>query len=62
MGSNSKEYAREYYLKNKERIHKIMGEKIICAHCGATVRRSHMSVHHKTVKCMNFKNENGIKL
>ena len=61
MGTNSIEYTRQYYKNNKERIHEIMGQKITCDHCGSTVRRSHMSRHHQTMKCKNYKNEKDIK-
>ena len=51
MPTNKIEYTRQYYEKHKERIHQIMGQKIICLHCGSQIKRSHMSRHHETEKC-----------
>ena len=55
MGTNSLEYTRKYYAKNKERIQQIMTQKIVCGHCGSVLSRSHMTRHHQTQKCKNFK-------
>ncbi len=57
MGTNNIEYTRQYYKEHKERIHEIMGQKIVCDHCGSLIVRSHMPRHHKTQKCKNYKNE-----
>ena len=62
MGTNSIEYTRQYYEKNKERIKQIMAQKIICGHCESVIVRSHMSKHHQTKKCKQFKMKWGIKL
>ena len=55
MGTNTIEYSRQYYEKNKERIKQIMAQKTICGHCGSVLVRSHMSRHRQTEKCRNFK-------
>ena len=55
MGTNSLEYSRQYYAKNKERIQQIMARKVVCGHCGSVINRSHLARHHQTEKCRNFK-------
>ena len=54
MGTNSLEYSRQYYAKNKERIQQIMARKIVCGHCGSVINRSHLTRHHQTEKCKTF--------
>ena len=54
MGTNTIEYSRQYYAKNKERIQQIMARKVVCGHCGSVINRSHLARHHQTEKCKAF--------
>ena len=54
MGTNSIEYTRQYYEKNKERIQKQMSEHITCSHCYSIINKSHINRHMKTLKCKNY--------
>ena len=54
MGTNTIEYSRQYYAKNKERIQQIMARKVVCGHCGSVINRSHLARHQKTEKCKTF--------
>ena len=55
MVTNNIEYTRQYYEKNKERIKQLMGQKIICTHCGIEIVKSHLNRHLKSKKCQNYK-------
>jgi len=46
---NATGYAKNYYIENKEKISKKLGEKITCE-CGCIIARSSVSNHRKTPK------------
>lgn len=50
MPSNSCEYQREYYLKNKEKLKERGTEKIECTHCGRSYPRQNLAAHNATAK------------
>jgi hypothetical protein len=52
---DNKDKAKEYYQKNKERL----SQKNICE-CGSTYATYHKTRHFKTIKHMNFLNNNNI--
>ena len=54
MGTNTKEYSRQYYKKNKERMQQMVTQKIVCGNCGSVINRSHLARHQKTEKCKTF--------
>jgi len=43
----------KYYEANKERLLAQKAEKISCDNCGRKVRKSNMSQHKRTKRCMN---------
>lgn len=47
------EYAKEWYINNREKHREYCAGKITCA-CGATIRRSSITVHHKTKKHRDY--------
>ena len=55
MGTNTKEYSRQYYEKNKERIQQMMTHKIVCGNCGSVQSRLHMTRHQNSKKCLDRK-------
>ena len=50
-----KEYHKEYYQNNKERILKQMAEQIVCPHCKKPVSKQHMNRHVNTKYCQAIK-------
>ena len=49
-----KEYHQRFYNKNKKRIQKSNGERIVCPHCAVKITRVNMKRHQRTKKCLNF--------
>ena len=54
MVTNTIEYSRSYYTKNKEKIKAKMQEKVECSICGCIITSSHMVRHQKSNKCKIF--------
>jgi len=48
------EYQKIYRDVNREQINEKAKEKVICDHCGCEIRKSDISKHKKTKKCINF--------
>ena len=49
----NREYNKPYYEENKERILKMVGEKISCGYCDVAVRKDYVHKHIKTPKHIN---------
>ena len=49
--NGEKQKAKDYYLKNKEKIIKRQTTKISCDICGSVVSRCNMYAHKKSKKC-----------
>ena len=49
---NNKEKKKEYYENNKEKINEYKNVKIECKFCGSIVRKSDISRHQKSKKCL----------
>lgn len=54
---NSKEYMKEYYSKNKERISKMCAKKEVCEFCKRLVTHQNMPAHQRTKYCQNRRND-----
>ena len=56
QNSKNKDYVREYnkkyYHDNKERIIKMISERINCPWCGKNMAKSNIYKHQKRIKCM----------
>lgn len=50
MVTMSKEYMRNYYLKNKEKYKGKYNKEFYCEHCNSTMKMKHRSRHLKTKK------------
>ena len=50
--NGEKQKAKEYYLKNKQKIIKKQTTKISCNICGSVVSRCNMYAHKKSKKCL----------
>jgi len=46
----NREYNKPYYEENKERILKMVGEKISCGYCDVAVRKDYVHKHIRTPK------------
>jgi len=46
----NKQYNKPYYEENKERILKMVGEKIMCEYCNKPVRKDYVHKHIRTPK------------
>lgn len=46
----SKEYMRDYYLKNKDNYKGKYNKEFYCEHCNCTMKMKHRSRHLKTKK------------
>ena len=46
----NKQYNKPYYENNKERILKMVGEKLLCEYCNKPVRRDYIHKHIRTPK------------
>ncbi len=46
-----KAYAKQYYATNKEKMLKIMKEKVECDCCQKMITKTNMIAHKKTTKC-----------
>jgi hypothetical protein len=51
MVKMSKEYQKEYYEKNKERILETMNREVQCDVCKSFVRKCKLNRHKQTNKC-----------
>jgi len=49
----NKQYNKPYYAENKERILKMVGEKILCEYCNKAVRKDYVHKHIRTPKHIN---------
>lgn len=52
----NKNYNREYYKNNKNKILEYNKEKVICDICNCEISRNHLARHKKTEKCKKLKN------
>lgn len=52
MPSNTQEYMREYYLKNKEKIMNKLKEKCVCEYCDRRVCHQNMIKHKESDYCL----------
>ena len=46
----NKQYNKPYYEENKERILKMVGEKVMCEYCNKAVRKDYVHKHMRTPK------------
>jgi hypothetical protein len=46
----NKQYNKPYYEENKERILKMVGEKVMCEYCNKPVRKDYVHKHIRTPK------------
>ena len=46
--TNTQEYNRQYYLKNRDNILQNAKEKVICCGCGRCVNRQNLKKHQET--------------
>ena len=46
----NKQYNKPYYAENKERILKMVGEKMMCEYCNKAVRKDYVHKHVRTPK------------
>ena len=46
----NKQYNKPYYEENKERILKMVGEKVLCEYCNKPVRKDYVHKHIRTPK------------
>jgi len=46
----NKQYNKPYYEENKERILKMVGEKMMCEYCSKAVRKDYVHKHVRTPK------------
>jgi len=49
----NKQYNKPYYAENKERILKMVGEKMMCEYCNKAVRKDYVHKHIRTPKHIN---------
>lgn len=54
LSTTSKEYHREYYKNNKDRLKTNASLKIPCPRCNKMIQKQHLSKHKLTQKCMLF--------
>jgi hypothetical protein len=47
---NSKDYNAKYYQANKNRILKMMSEKVMCNECGKKISRCNLPKHNRSPK------------
>ena len=57
----NKQYNKPYYAENKERILKMIGEKILCEYCNNPVRKDYIHKHIRTSKHINNERLNELK-
>ena len=53
-GRTRKEYNKEHYQANRDKILEKNKEKTTCDKCKSIVRRCDISTHKKTKKCLNY--------
>jgi hypothetical protein len=46
-----KEYNKQYYAKNKEKLLQAAKVKVVCPHCNKTVNKENMIDHKKSKYC-----------
>jgi hypothetical protein len=56
---DTKEYNKQYYANNKNKILETMNQKVTCSNCNKEVCKSHLNRHQKTKTCQlaKFKND-----
>lgn len=57
-----KEYNKNYYAKNKDKILNVMKQKVMCDSCGKSVTKYHMSRHRKSKYCQLVKNKDDVEI
>ena len=50
--SDHKEYMKQYYQKNKDRLRAYSTERVTCDVCGSKVLRCNFAKHKKTKRCL----------
>jgi NAD dependent epimerase/dehydratase family enzyme len=59
---HEKEYNKNYYANNKDKLLNTLKQKVICDCCGKSVAKYHFSRHKKTKLCQMAKNFGAIKV
>ena len=57
-----KNYNKQYYEKNRERILKMQYAKTQCEYCEKVVAKFYMTNHMKTIKCMKMREKKEIEI